>query len=110
MRISDWRSDVCSSDLSQLAADQACGEASEYPPGGIVGMEHAQAGVEHVDADRGGVDEAARQRGVFARSVLHAYPRGAPAPHAAVIAPGRNRDVKKASRLDRKSKRLNSSH
>src|SRR3546814_8994368 len=118
MRISDWSSDVCSSDLAQqlgaiLEADaaRAGGIGVERPE--VAMHQNAVADVLHQTAEvvaaGGRLGGAARcRRGLRRRLVLHYQPVAAPA--VAVVKRARLDGAAIADGSDRKSTRRNSSH
>src|SRR3546814_9648342 len=97
MRISDWSSDVCSSDLRQqnAEADQRPGRA---PPPGLQLQQEQTAQTEHQTGDREHVDETAPDRAGVAAFVQIIEP-GDPTTIGVLVFDA-----------DRKSTRLNSSH
>src|SRR5690606_37328752 len=62
------------------ASDHVLREAAEGAGGFGIGVHDAHVGVEHIDADRGSVDEAAHQRGMVAQAVVHGPPGATPRP------------------------------
>src|SRR3546814_7765495 len=105
MRISDWSSDVCSSDLHQ-AVDRAAGQA-------VVGLRIPGPGLQRLDVPDVALDLVAQDQRV---DLVLARQRGG----VDCVEPGEDRLVEIDSRLaalgtevvdpDRKSTRLNSSH
>src|SRR3546814_1490001 len=112
MRISDWSSDVCSSDLEEV--EQLLGEA----------FATAQAADEALEAFvfRAGPEQDAALIGLFHRRTMRALQmlRGYPGPivergpspvdRAAFSLPGSDSAPRREAATDRKSKRLTSSH
>src|SRR3546814_5747256 len=104
MRISDWSSDVCSSDLRELVL--AAGLAHHARAGAVAAVGRAEAGGEEEDAVRVAMHQAGRLGVVvLAQGIVSLAGRT-----QVLLA---DRDVRAAQRLlgvDRKSTRLNSSH
>src|SRR3546814_4529914 len=101
MRISDWSSDVCSSDLRQNADEGAQGDADEGPDE-IHGRDgDAEALEESLQGFHGLVPSAGKRTGGD-RTPEHDH--SSPFKKPARIPPGNRRP------RDRKSTRLNSSH
>src|SRR3546814_4333817 len=113
MRISDWSSDVCSSDLCETGEDQGSGEGKEealllVTPDqvrGDGGLIKTVAKGNATGKDRG---KSRRRR----TTPCSSPPRSAPMPslpRRPTIRPGRRRR-RRMTPKDRKSTRLNSSH
>src|SRR3546814_8999250 len=106
MRISDWSSDVCSSDLVDFAQPDRLAEM----PGAFADREDDVAGLLEADADRlvqildhaDAADRGGRQDRAAAAGCLRFIVEADVARH--------DRIVERAARQDRKSTRLNSSH
>src|SRR3546814_8668258 len=102
MRISDWSSDVCSSDLNAIVYAAV---ARKKPAGILDACPALQQGLEQVADDRQGCEENGNERGHPPGPPLHQRIAKAAWPICAEQDPGR-----RGQYPDRKSTRLNSSH
>src|SRR3546814_4162741 len=104
MRISDWSSDVCSSDLRHLSAEAAMETLEQALPyrNRIVGVGLDSSEKGHPPAKFKAVFERARD--LDFRVVAHAGEEGPPEYVWSAL------DDLQVARIDRKSTRLNSSH
>src|SRR3546814_2443216 len=116
MRISDWSSDVCSSDLGAVARHRVRADA---PASGVAAGCRAAAGAVAAVTVAGVVDRpAARTQGERAVGFAARIPRSPVAAHLGVLRGFRHRRRPLAAAgqhpgtplADRKSTRLNSSH
>src|SRR3546814_1152437 len=105
MRISDWSSDVCSSDLDKLFTDvqKAVGEASEAA-GGLLAAKADKSPPKEIQALRDAFEETLEELGVTLVVPIDDLDRCLPPTTISTL------EAIRLFLLDRKSTRLNSSH
>src|SRR3546814_9517267 len=109
MRISDWSSDVCSSDLAGLFGAERLRRHETFDPGDLVRVRHAEAGCRrrrHADA---AIERHRRLDALLPRVLRHGFEPASPIGRKAAV--NINQAVDSLGRsVDPKSTRLNYSH